>query len=350
MKTHHSIIFQDAKSMTQVMDESIALVLTSPPYPVIDIWDEAFTKSNSNISDAFKAEEGFTIFELMHKELDQIWNEIFRVLRSGGICCINIGDAVRTIGKEFQLYPNHARIITKFISLGFTPLPEIIWRKPTNAPNKFMGSGMLPPSAYVTLEHEFILVFRKGGKRKFTTEEDKKTRRESSYFWEERNIWFSDIWSLAGVSQKINDSESRTRSAAYPFELAYRLINMFSVKGDIVLDPFLGTGTTTLACMTSARNSVGYEIDPSLKKQIDTRLDSIVDFSNKIIEKRLKDHQDFVELRTSQGKEMKYINNHYSFPVITKQEQALFLNPLKDINKVNDNQYEIYYSTPSEIV
>src|SRR5690606_1592163 len=140
-----------------------------------------------------------------------------------------------------------------FIRLGFANMPNILWRKQTNAPNKFMGSGMLPAGAYVTLEHEWILVFRKAGKRTFRSEAEKKLRRESAFFWEERNTWFSDLWDLKGVKQKITNSGSRDRSAAYPFELPYRLINMYSVKGDIVLDPFLGTGTTALAAMATER-------------------------------------------------------------------------------------------------
>ncbi len=334
--------------MSKVTSESIDFVLTSPPYPIIELWDEAFINRNNEIFEAFEAEKGSLVFELMHQELDQIWNEVFRTLKPGGICCVNIGDAVRTIGKEFQLYPNHARILTKFMSLGFSPLPEIIWRKPTNAPNKFMGSGMLPPSAYITLEHEFLLVFRKGGKRKFPTEEQKDKRRESSYFWEERNIWFSDIWNIKGISQKIIDPESRARSAAFPFELAYRLVNMFSVKEDTVLDPFLGTGTTTLACMASTRNSLGYEIDESFKSQINAKIKSIVDFSNALIEDRLKKHQKFIESRINQGKEVKHTNKHYNFPVITKQERTLFLNQLLRTFQVSDNQFETEYTSIKE--
>jgi len=90
----------------------------------------------------------------------------------------------------------------------------------------------------------------------------KKCRKESSYFWEERNVWFSDIWKLKGVRQLLNDKNTRNRSAAFPFELAYRLINMHSIREDTVLDPFAGTGTTTLASIASSRNSVVYEIDP----------------------------------------------------------------------------------------
>lgn len=117
----------------------------------------------------------------MHQELDKIWSECYRVLKEGGIACINIGDATRTINNNFCLYTNHARIINYCLKIGFTNLPNIIWRKQTNAPNKFMGSGMLPAGAYVTLEHEWILIFRKGGKRQFKTEKDKVERRSSSF-------------------------------------------------------------------------------------------------------------------------------------------------------------------------
>ncbi|MFW6335242.1 MAG: DNA methyltransferase, partial [Desulfosalsimonas sp.] len=108
--------------------------------------------------------------------------------------CVNIGDAVRKLGDSFSLYPNHSEIIRAFLSRGLTPLPAIIWRKQTNAPNKFMGSGMLPAGAYVTLEHEYVLIFRKGAKRQFATPAQKLNRKKSAIFWEERNQWYSDVW------------------------------------------------------------------------------------------------------------------------------------------------------------
>ena len=163
------------------------------------------------------------------------------LLVHGGIACVNIGDATRTINKVFKLYPSHVRIAQSFLDLGFQSLPGILWRKPTNAPNKFMGSGMLPPGAYVTLEHEHILIFRKGNKREFKNQDKKQNRQESSYFWEERNKWFSDIWELKGEKQFLKKKENgRMRSGAFPFELVFRLISMFSTNGDVVLDPFLG--------------------------------------------------------------------------------------------------------------
>ena len=159
MKTTHKVIFGNSANMNTIPSGSIDLVITSPPYPMIEMWDEMFSEQSPEVANALQNEYGNLAFELMHQELDKVWNEVFRVLKYGGIACINIGDATRTIGGTFQLYSNHSRILSYCLKTGFVALPEILWRKQTNAPNKFMGSGMLPPSAYVTLEHEFILIF-----------------------------------------------------------------------------------------------------------------------------------------------------------------------------------------------
>ncbi len=162
-----------------------------------------------------------------------------------------------------------------------------------------MGSGMMPPGAYVTLEHEYVLILRKGNKKEFKTHEEKKLRRESSFFWEERNIWFSDVWmDLKGTSQNLFDNKTRDRSAAFPFELPYRLITMFSIKGDTVLDPFFGIGTAMFSAMAAARNSIGYEIDRDLRAQIMSKSSGIVGFSNQHIVERLEKHLAFVEDRS----------------------------------------------------
>src|SRR5690606_14304213 len=192
----------------------------------------------------------------------------------------------------FALYPNHSAIIDAFRELGMVNLPNIIWRKQTNAPNKFMGAGMLPAGAYVTLEHEWILIFRKEGKREFKTQEEKLKRRESAFFWEERNIWFSDLWDLKGTRQHMKKDSSRLRSGAYPYEIPYRLINMFSLKYDVVLDPFLGTGTTMLAAITSQRNSIGYEIDPAFREIIKKNVKEFpVELHREILLSRLESHR-----------------------------------------------------------
>ncbi|MBW2323715.1 MAG: site-specific DNA-methyltransferase, partial [Deltaproteobacteria bacterium] len=280
--TKCKVYFDDSKNMSAVPSNSADLIVTSPPYPMIAMWDEIFSQQNPSIKNALEKQDGPLAFELMHQELDRVWQEGYRVLKDGSLACVNIGDAARTINGDFRLYPNHARILNALVNLGFSVLPAIIWRKQTNAPNKFMGSGMLPAGAYVTLEHEYILILRKGSKREFKKDKDKQNRRRSSIFWEERNIWFSDVWmDLQGTVQKMNNKKTRLRSGAYPFELAYRLINMFSVKGDLVLDPFLGTGTTMAAAMASCRNSIGFEIDSNFKDAIQLITHDIVEFSNR---------------------------------------------------------------------
>lgn len=331
--------------MSAVASNSVNLVVTSPPYPMIEMWDTIFSDQNTKISDALKKNDGFKAFELMHQILDKVWKEVSRILKPGGFACINIGDATRTINDNFCLYPNHARILSCMMNLGFTPLPDIIWRKQTNAPNKFMGSGMLPAGAYVTFEHEYILIFRKGGKREFCDEKDKEIRRRSAYFWEERNNYFSDVWmDLKGTVQGMKKSDTRSRSAAFPFELAYRLICMYSVKGDTVLDPFMGTGTTMQAAMVSARNSVGFEIDKNLKDEIFMAKDFLIDHASRYISERLNRHVAFVEERIRNEKELKHRNSFYGFPVITAQEKELLLDELVEIKKAGKDSLEVFYS------
>ncbi|MEM2907478.1 MAG: DNA methyltransferase, partial [Candidatus Odinarchaeota archaeon] len=160
METRHILLFQDSRNLNNIDSESVDLIVTSPPYPMIGMWDSLFSSLNSKISNALEAGNSELAFELMHKELEKVWVESYRVLKPGGLACIVIGDATRTVNREFQMFPSHAKITSYCLSLGFKALPVIIWRKQTNAPNKFMGSGMLPPGAYVTLEHEYILLFR----------------------------------------------------------------------------------------------------------------------------------------------------------------------------------------------
>jgi len=258
--------------MSELEAGSVQLMVTSPPYPMIAMWDELFCKADPKIAELFqklnaKGEDQTVraIYNVMHNYLSEVWAETFRVLIDGGIACINIGDATRTINGKFQLYPNHSRITEVCEKIGFTTLPYILWKKPTNKPmykgkGAFLGSGFLPPNAYVTIDCEFILLFRKGKLRKFPPKDA--LRYESVFKKKERDEWFSQIWSLKGTRQTVTDLERRT--AAYPEEIAHRLIRMFSVKGELVLDPFLGSGTTTKIAIQNERNSIGYETDLNL--------------------------------------------------------------------------------------
>ena len=258
--------------MPELEDGSVQLMVTSPPYPMIAMWDELFSKADPKIAELFQkldanGEDEIVgkIYTAMHDYLAKVWSETYRVLVDGGIACINIGDATRSINGRFQLYPNHSRITEVCEKIGFTTLPYILWKKPTTKPmykgkGAFLGSGFLPPNAYVTLDCEFILLFRKGKLRKFQPKDP--LRYESAFTKKERDEWFSQIWSLKGTRQTASELERRT--AAYPEEIAQRLIKMFSVKGELVLDPFLGSGTTTKVAMQNERSSIGYEADKNL--------------------------------------------------------------------------------------
>jgi modification methylase len=244
----YRVVIGDSHHMTEVDDGSIHLVVTSPPYPMVAIWDDFFTEVSASS------------YDVMHEYLNQTWREVNRVLLSGGIACINIGDATRTRDGLFHLYPNHSRIIENFEKLGFVTLPYILWKKPTTKPHykgkgAFLGSGFLPPNAYVTLDMEYILIFRKGPPRVFKPKDPE--RYKSQFNKKERDEWFSQVWNVQGVRQNIDGLERRV--AAFPEEIPRRLIRMFSILGDVVLDPFLGSGTSLKVAMELGRRFVGYE-------------------------------------------------------------------------------------------
>lgn len=327
--SEHTIINADSRNLVMIPDNSVNLIVTSPPYPMIEMWDNLFCNFDLSIrEDIIKAP--LTAFYKMHSILNQVWAECDRVLADNGFICINIGDATRTINDIFQLYSNHTQIINYFIQKGYSVLPDITWHKQSNAPNKFMGSGMYPAGAYVTYEHEYILIFRKGGKRIFKGN-DKVIRQKSAYFWEERNVWFSDLWNIQGVSQTIRTIKSRSRNASYPFEIPYRLVNMYSVENDTVLDVFGGFGTTTLACMTANRNSISVEIDRDICETAYNTLLQSKDSMNKVIDSRLRKHKEFIDTLAEDKRESCCINKYHSFSVKTKYETEIHIQKIKSV-------------------
>jgi DNA modification methylase len=369
LTTRHEVMFADATELSSIPDGRVDLVITSPPYPMIAMWDAQFSSQDPAIGKALAEGDGQASFEGMHGILDRVWRELYRVLRPGGLACINIGDATRSLGGSFQLFPNHSRILQSCVAVGFTCLPQIVWRKPANSPTKFVGSGTLPAGAYVTLEHEWILILRKGELRRFSTEAERRRRRESAFFWEERNLWFSDLWELRGTRQGIEQRPGsgkargggkaagqldfwetgsaagaiRERSASFPYELAERLIRMYSLYEDLVLDPFLGAGTTLLAAMGCGRNSLGVEVDRELGALIHRRIDALLGESRQLADDRLRAHEAFIASYRRRGKEPGYRSSTHGFSVISRQESEIRLLVPTAIRAAGSWSWEVEY-------
>lgn len=229
------IHYKDSSDMSEIKSDSVALIVTSPPYPMIKKWDDAF---------------GVVDFESQHNQLDKVWEECNRILIPGGIICVNIGDATRSIDGNFCCYPNYARVTMKLFCLFLTPLVPIIWKKISNRPNAFLGSGFLPPNAYISQDCEMIGIYRKGRLRQFPPKDE--LRLLSKFTKEERDIWFQQTWNIPGAKGAAEHSN-------FPEEIPYRLIKMFSVVQDTVVDPFSGTGTTQKVAEALDRNFIGYE-------------------------------------------------------------------------------------------
>ena len=247
-------VLMESSEKMPLADESVHLVVTSPPYPMIEMWDGLFEAwTGRGVEDA-------RFYDACHAALARVWDECARVLVPGGIAAINIGDATRTLA-DFRLYPNHVDVTQRCVAAGLTPLVPILWKKPTNKPNAFLGSGFLPPNAYVTLDCEFLLLFRKGAPRKLPPKDLLRYASEMSKA--ERDAWFTQVWDdVRGTAQQKDDLARRT--AAYPEEVPYRLVRMFSLLGETVLDPFAGTGTTLRVAAAEGRRAVGFETEPAL--------------------------------------------------------------------------------------
>ena len=173
---------------------------------------------NPQIGEALADESGLAAFEFMHQELDKVWSECFRVVSDGGFVCINIGDATRTVRGDFRLYHNHARIVSGMVACGFDVLPDILWRKPTNAPTKFMGSGMLPAGAYVTMNMNTFWCSEKGASGRFCDNPIVSTDVEVHFFGKREICGFR----MFGKTSRVSSNNSSHQQA----ENAVRLIHL----------------------------------------------------------------------------------------------------------------------------
>ena len=247
--TTHSLNLADARDMHPLPPGSVHLVVTSPPYWTL----KEYRDSEGQMGHIEEYDEFLA-------ELDKVWAHCFRALVPGGRLICVVGDICLSRRKNngrHTVVPLHASIQERCRQLGFDNLAPIIWHKISNAAyevengSSFLGKPY-EPNAVIKNDIEFILMERKPGGYRMP---DVSARVLSVISGENHKEWFQQIWTgLTGAS-------TRHHPAPYPVELAERLIRMFSFVGDTVLDPFLGTGTTTVAAAKSGRNSVGFEID-----------------------------------------------------------------------------------------
>jgi site-specific DNA-methyltransferase (adenine-specific) len=211
-------------------------------------------------------------YETFLEELDRVWRHSLRVLVPGGRVCCVVGDVclARKQSGRHQVMPLHADIQVRARRLGFDNLTPILWHKIANGSLETEGNGAgfygkpYQPGAIVKNDIEYILFFRKGGKYRSVPMLAKAL---SMLTKTEMQSWFRSIWT------DIPGASTQKHPAPFPEELATRLIRMFSFAGDIVLDPFLGTGTTVVAAMNVGRNSVGIEVDAGYLSLAKSRLE-----------------------------------------------------------------------------
>jgi len=316
--------------MKEVPNESVHLTITSPPY-----WQLKDYGNGKQI--------GFNDnYEEYINNLNLVWNECYRILHNGCRLCINIGDqfARSVYYGRYKVIPIRTEIIKFCESIGFDYMGAVIWQKVTTCNTTggatVMGSFPYPRNGILKIDYEFILIFKKYGN---APKINKEMKEKSKLSQEEWNKYFTGHWNFPGEKQD-------KHLAMFPEELPKRLIKMFSFVGDTILDPFLGSGTTSLAAKNLHRNSIGYEINeyflPIIKEKLGLRQRTI--FQDEIFEiiKQENINTDFKE----EIKKLPYI---FQDPI--KFDKKIDPRKLSFGSKI-DNSYskrEIYY-TVKEVI
>ena len=235
---------------------SIHLVVTSPPY-----WQLKDYEAEGQIGFGDSYQEYI-------ENLNLVWEECYRVLHPGCRLCVNIGDqfARAIYYGRYKVIPIRTEIIKFCESIGFDYMGAVIWQKVTTCNTSggasVMGSFPYPRNGILKIDYEFILIFKKLGQAPYPDPDLKEASKLTTDEW---NEYFAGHWNFPGVKQD-------QHLAMFPVELPLRLIRMFTFKGETVLDPFLGSGTTTEAAIRTERDSVGYEIQENFKQIIENRL------------------------------------------------------------------------------
>ena len=256
MEVKGTVIIGDSRNMAELGDESIDLVVTSPPY-----WHIKDYGVPGQIG------YGQSLHEYLF-DLSRVFKECFRILKPGRRLCVNIGDqfARAAIYGRYKVIPLHAEVIAQCEAIGFDYMGAIIWQKKTTMRTTggavVMGSFPYPPNGIVELDYEFILLFKKPGKSPPPSRDAREASKLTKEEWKE---FFSGHWRFGGERQVLHE-------AMFPEELPRRLIKMFSLLGETVLDPFLGSGTTVKVALELGRNAVGYEIQPDFIPIVEEKL------------------------------------------------------------------------------
>ena len=256
--TVHYGVLGDSRTVAAYPKEEVDLILTSPPY-----WNlKPYEGSDGQLGLISDFDDFLT-------QLDRIWVQCFDALKPGGRLVIVTGDVLvpRRLHGRHAVFPLHAAIQERARIIGFDNLAPIIWHKIGNANLEAEGNGRFlgkpyEPNAIIKNDIEYILFQRKpGGYRSPSMPARLLSVIPASLHAQ----WFRQVWELGGTS-------TRNHPAPFPLELAERLIRMFSFAGDTILDPFLGSGTTSLAAGKWGRNSIGIELEPKYLTYSETRL------------------------------------------------------------------------------
>ena len=250
----------DSRQIQELRPDSVHLVVTSPPYWTLKRYEDSHAQMG-HIAD----------YEEFLSELQRVWQKCFHALVPGGRLVCVVGDVClsrRQNEGRHTVVPLHSAIQEQGRKIGFDNLAPIIWHKISNAVYEVSGAGGFlgkpyEPNSVIKNDIEFILMLRKpGGYRKPNTP----TKLLSVISAQNYQQWFQQIWT------GITGESTRHHPAPYPLQLAERLIRMFSFVGDVVFDPFLGTGTTTVAAAKAGRNSIGYEVQETYFKSAVSRV------------------------------------------------------------------------------